>query len=89
MKEAYELVDDDPVDRLDYISKTFRLHQILYGGISFFNDLNITHYIDEFSEEDLEFLHESFCESATPIIQMLEYFLDKAVAMADDSPFVV
>jgi len=86
---AYDMINDKPTDRLDCINKTLQLQRVLHTGMAFLNEVALSPYIDDFTEEDLEFLHESFCVSAIPLVQMIEHFLEKALAQADGNPFVV
>lgn len=77
IKVAYDLISKEPVDRLDCISNALKILTVLGGGIAFLNELAQSPYLHEFTDEELEYVHESFCESATPILQMVEHFADK------------
>ena len=77
LKASYHLINKEPVDRLDCLSKALQIQKILGGGMLFLNEVAKSLHQDEFAEEDLRYIHESFCDSAAPILQMIEYFLEK------------
>ena len=77
IKLAYALINDAPVDRLDCINKALKILTVLGGGIAFLNELAQSPHLHEFTDEELEYVHESFCDSAVPILQMVEHFADK------------
>ena len=77
IKTAYALINHVPVDRLDCLSKTLQIQNVLGGGIMFLKEVATSPHRGEFTKEDLEYIHESFCDSAMPIVQMIEYFSEK------------
>ena len=77
IKVAYALINDAPVDRLDCINKALKILTVLAGGMAFLNELATSPHLHEYTNEELEYVHESFCDSATPILQMVEHFADK------------
>ena len=77
IKTAYALINTVPVDRLDCLSKALQIQNVLGGGIVFLNEVAASPHRGEFTKEDLEYIHESFCDSAIPIVQMIEYFSEK------------
>jgi len=74
---AYALINASPVDRLDCLNKSIKLLTILNGGAVFLQEIAVSPHQGEFDLEDLEYIHESFCDSATPLIQMIEHFSER------------
>lgn len=77
LKGAYHLLNEEPKDRLDCISKALQIQKVLGGGMLFLNEVASSLHQNEFTEEDLRYIHESFCDSAAPILQMIEYFMER------------
>jgi hypothetical protein len=86
---AYALINDTPTDRLDYINKTLKLLTVLNGGAVFLNEVAMSPHLHEFTEEELAYIHESFCDSATPLIEMIKHFNEKAEREAKEHSFAV
>ena len=89
IKVAYALINDAPVDRLDCLSKALQIQKVLGGGILFLNEVAASPHRDEFTKEDLEYIHESFCDSAFPLIQMIEHFSEKMEKEAGEHSLAV
>ena len=89
VEKSYELIEAKPKDRLDYLDKALKLRMVLSGGIAFITELAMSIYVDEFTVEDLAFIHESFCVSAIPLVHMIEHFLEKAELEGNENPFIV
>ncbi len=77
IEEAYKLIQTKPEDRLDCISKALQIMNVLSGGIILLTGLSKSPHLHEFTDEELEYVHESFCVSAIPILQMAEHFAEK------------
>ena len=77
IKAAYNLIQEDPEDRLGCISKALKIMTVLGGGIAFLTELAQSPHLYEFTDKELEYVHESFCDSAVPILQMVEHFAEK------------
>ena len=75
---AYALINDEPTDRLDCINKTLKLLGVLNSGAVFLNGVVTSPYLEDFTEDDLSYIHEAFCDSAVPIIEMIEHFNEKS-----------
>ena len=75
--ESYKLVQTKPEDRLDCINKALKIVTVLGAGIVFLNELSQSPTLHEKTDEELEYVHESFCVSAIPILQMVEHFTEK------------
>ena len=80
---AYDLISEKPVDRLDCINRTLKILSVLNGGVAFLNEVATSPHQDEFTQEDLEYIHESFCDSALPLVQMIDYFSKRMEAEAE------
>ena len=78
VQASYVLMDIDPIDRLDYLDKALQLKQVILRCMMFLDDLKGSPYLGKYTEEDLALIHESFCDSAMPLLQMIEHFLEKA-----------
>ena len=74
----YALINDAPTDRLDYINKALKLVSVLNKWAIFLNGVAVSPFIHEFSEDELAYIHESFCDSAMPLIEMISHFNEKA-----------
>jgi len=77
LKGAYHLLNEEPKDRLDCLNKALQIQKILGGGMLFLNEVASSLHQDEFAEEDLRYIHESFCDLAAPILQMIEYLMER------------
>lgn len=84
IERSYELIEFKPKDRLDYLDKALQLRGVLSGGIAFITELAMSPRVDEFTEEDFVFIHESFCVSAIPLVRMIEHFLEKSLEETDE-----
>ena len=85
----YALINDAPTDRLDYINKALKLVSVLNKGAIFLNGVAVSPFIHEFSEDELAYIHESFCDSAIPIIEMISHFNEKAEREAREHSLAV
>ena len=89
IKTAYALINTVPVDRLDCLSKALQIQNVLGGGIVWLNEMAKSPHQSEFTKEDLEYIHETFCDSAFPLIQMIEYFAEKMEKEAEEHSLAV
>ncbi len=89
IQASYVLMDIEPTDRLDFLAKALDVKQVILRCMMFLDDLKGSPYLGGYTEDDLETIHEAFCDSAMPLVQMIEHFLEKAVLEGDDNPFVV
>ena len=83
VKASYVLMDIEPIDRLDYLDKALQLKQVILRCMMFLDNLKGSPYLGGYTEEDLATIHESFCDSAMPLVQMIEHFLEKLRIEAD------
>lgn len=83
LQASHVLLSIEPVDRLDYLDKALQVKQVILRCMVFLDDLKGSPYLEEYTEEDLSTIHESFCDSALPLLHMLEHFLEKATVDAD------
>jgi len=89
IKVAYALINDTPTDRLDYINKALKLLTVLNGGAIFLNEVATSPHIHEFTEKELSYIHESFCDSVTPLIEMINHFNEKAEREAKEHTLAI
>ena len=89
IQAAYDLINEEPKDRLDCISKAIKILVVLNGGVAFLNEVALSPHKDEFSMEELTYIHESFCDSAAPIIEMIDYFTEKTEREAEKHSLAV
>ena len=83
------MINDTPTDRLDYVKKTLKLLNVLNSGAMFLNGVATSPHLHEFSEDELAYIHESFCDSATPLVEMISHFNEKAEREAREHTFAV
>lgn len=83
IQASYVLMEMEPTDRLDYLNKTLQVKGVILRCMSFLDDLKGSPYIAEYTDEDLATIHEAFCDSAMPLVQMIEHFLEKSKIEAD------
>ena len=50
---------------------------------------SVSPFIHEFSEDELAYIHESFCDSAMPLIEMISHFNEKAEREAREHSLAV
>lgn len=86
---SHELIQTKPLDRLDFINKTAEVKQVIMGCIAYLDQLYHQQEAWFFSEEDFAFIHQQVCVSAVPLLDMVERFLEKAEAEADNRHFAV
>lgn len=86
---AYELVQSEPEDRLDYLSKSLQIINVLNGGAMFLNEVATSPYVDDYTDEDFRYIHEAFCDAAFPLIQMIEHFAEKMEREAEKNSLAV
>ena len=89
IQESYDLLDVEPVDRLDFLAKALDIKQVILRCMIFLDDLKGSPYLGVYTDEDFAIIHESFCDAAMPLLHMIEHFLAKAVVVANDNPFAV
>ena len=89
IKVAYALINETPTDRLDYVNKSLKLINVLNSGTMFLHGVAASPHIHEFSEDELAYIHESFCDSAIPIIEMISHFNEKTEREAREHTFAV
>ena len=89
IEAAYTMINASPVDRLDCLNKSIKLLTILNGGAVFLQEIAMSPHQGEFDLEDLEYIHESFCDSATPLIQMIEHFSERMEKQAREHSLAV
>ena len=89
IQAAYDLINEEPKDRLDCISKAIKILVVLNGGVAFLNEVALSPHKDEFSMEELTYIHESFCDSAAPIIEMIDSFAEKVEREAEKHSLAV
>jgi len=89
IEEAHKLINEKPADRLDCVNKTLKLLGVLNSGAVFLNGVVTSPYLEDFTEDDLAYIHESFCDSAIPIVEMIEHFNEKAEREAKEHTFAV
>ncbi|GAH17509.1 unnamed protein product, partial [marine sediment metagenome] len=63
--------------------------QVVLRCMTFLNEIKGSPYIGEYTKKDFIYIHETFCKSATPMVKMMEHFLDKAYQDAEDKHFAV
>ena len=78
VQASYVLMDIEPTDRLDYLDKALQVKGVILRCMIFIDDLKGSPYLREYTEEDLSIIHEAFCDSAMPLLQMIEHFLEKS-----------
>jgi len=83
IQASYALLEIEPTDRLDFLTKALGVKQVILRCMLFLDDLKGSPYISEYTNEDLALIHESFCDAATPLLLMIEHFLEKATVDAD------
>lgn len=83
VQASYVLMKMEPIDRLDYLDKALQIKQVILRCMMFLDNLKGSPYLAEYTEEDLEIIHEAFCDSAMPLVQLIEHFLEKAMVDAD------
>ena len=88
ISDSHELIQERPIDRLDYINKIGGIRQVIMSCIVYLDQL-YSNNKGNYNEEDLTIIHESVCVSAIPLLDMVEYFMDKAEKEADDRHFAV
>jgi hypothetical protein len=81
--QSHMILDIEPTDRLDFLAKALDVKQIILRCMVFLDDLKGSPYIAEYTDDDLALIHESFCDSALPLLLMIEHFLGKATVDAD------
>jgi len=93
IEASYELLEEEPTDRLDYLKKALQIKQVILRCMIFLDDVKGSPYLEVYTKEDFVTIHEAFCDSAEPLLLMLEYFLEKAMeeveSAADSNPFAV
>ena len=82
--EHHELIQTQPLDRLDFITKTSEVKQVIMSCIVYLDQLYRQKAAWGFSEEDFAFIHQQICVSAIPLLNMVEHFLEKAEAEAKE-----
>ena len=78
VQASYVLMEIEPTDRLDYLDKALQVKQVILRCMSFLDDLKGSPYLGGYTQDDLTIIHEAFCDSAMPLVQMIEHFLEKA-----------
>lgn len=86
---AYALINEVPNDRLDCINKALKLLSVLNGGAVFLNEVIMSPDVEDFSVEDWTLIHDSFCDSALPLVQMIEHFSEKMERETEKHHFAV
>ena len=81
--EAHMILNAEPQDRLDYLVKALQVKQVILRCTLFLEGLKTSPFLGEYTEEDLAIIHESFCDSALPLVLMMEHFVEKAELAAD------
>ena len=89
IRNAYDLINEDPDDRLGCINGSLKILTVLNSGAIFLNEVVTSPYLEDYSMDDLKYIHESFCDSAAPLIEMLEYFAEKMEKDAKEHSFAV
>lgn len=86
---SHVLIQTRPTDRLDCINKTAGVKQVIMGCIVYLDQLYHQKRSWDLSEEDFSFIHQQVCVAAIPLLDMVEHFLEKAEAEADNRHFAV
>ena len=86
---SHALIQMKPLDRLDCINKTAAVKQVIMSCIVYLDQLYHQKGAWEFTENDFSRIHESVCVSAIPLLNMVEYFLEKAEAETQERHFAV
>ncbi|MHA1962809.1 MAG: hypothetical protein ACW99U_21680 [Candidatus Thorarchaeota archaeon] len=86
---SHELIQTKPLDRLDFITKTSEVKQIIMNCIAYLDQLYHQRESWFFSEDDCSFIHQQVCVSAVPLLDMVEYFIEKAESEADNQHLAV
>lgn len=89
MKRAFEILEDVPDDRLDCLSKSVKIRDIILNCLAALNDISDIYGAMKFTDSDLVVIRGHFSESARPLIELMDYFLSRAEKMADTNPFAV
>ena len=87
--DSHELIQTEPLDRLDFINKTAEVKQVIMSCIVYLDQLYHQKESWFFSEGDFSFIHQQVCVAAIPLLDMVEHFLEKAEAEADNRHFAV
>ena len=75
---SHALIQTKPRDRLDCLSKTAAIKQVILGCVAQLDQLHRNPAIVDYSEDDLARIHESVCVAAIPLLNLMEYFLELA-----------
>lgn len=89
LSNSHDLIQTKPLDRLDCINKTAAIRMVIMSCVAYLDQLYNNPDIMQYTEEDLALIHESVCVSAIPLLDMVEHFMEKAEAEADNRHFAV
>ena len=89
LEASYELLEAEPIDRLDYLKKASQVKQIILRCMVFLDDVKGSPYLDVYTLDDFATIHEAFCDSAEPLLLMLEHFLEKSMEETDERHLAV
>ena len=86
---SYDLIETKPTDRLDHLNKSLQVKQIILRCMLFLDNLRVSPYLTEYTDEDLKHIHEAVRVSAIPLLQLTEYFLDKTLKDTEEHSLAV
>ena len=86
---SHELIQMKPLDRLDCITKTTEIRQVIMSCVAYLDQLYSHQSSWSFTEDDYFLIHEAVCVSAIPLLNMVEHFLEKEVKETETRHFAV
>ena len=89
IKTLYEIINEKPEDRLGFFSHALKIKDVIIGSITYLDGLKGSPYLDDYTEEDLKKIHQSFYDSAVVLLKMLEHFNEKTLEEKEENPFAV
>lgn len=75
---AHELIEAIPEDRLDTLGKSLGIRQVILNCLGSLNDISDVSASEKFTDHDLTVIRGHFAESARPLVELMEYFVDQA-----------
>ena len=78
IKHALELIEAIPEDRLDTLNKSMKLRDVILSCLATFNAISDVKASERFSDHNLNVIRGHFAESARPLVELTEYFMNLA-----------
>lgn len=87
VENSLAFIEYEPKDRLDIVNCTFKIRDIIAGATMFLNRFANPEQSAQCDVGDLKLIHGHFCESARPLLEMLQHFHERFAEEADHNPF--